>query len=221
MILRSLRPERSASAISPLAQTMFSLHDCGPILLIGREKINRTINRGIQRFKKIFIALKYPRKNCIYFYHLMDNPTNEKGIYEQSAGFVILREDKKGQRLYLLLHYPGGHIDFPKGHIEKGETKIEAALRELEEETGISKVKLMEGYKEKIHYFYKHQGKLMSKDVFFYLALTKQKNVNISFEHKNYYWLPYEEALQKITFENSKQLLRKAEEFMLRHQINP
>ncbi len=138
--------------------------------------------------------------------------------YEQSAGFVIYREDKKGIRLYLLLHYPGGHVDFAKGHIEKGETKLQAAERELEEETGINKVKWLEGYKEKIHYNYKREGQLMSKDVFFFLAQTKQKNVKISFEHQIYFWLPYHQAYQKITFMNSKNLLQKAEEFILRHQ---
>jgi 8-oxo-dGTP pyrophosphatase MutT (NUDIX family) len=133
-------------------------------------------------------------------------------VYEQSAGFIIFREDKKGKRLYLLLHYPGGHVDFPKGHIEKGETKYQAAARELREETGITKVDWVEGFKEKLHYFYKHDDKIMSKEVFFFLAQTKQKNITISFEHQGSFWLPYEEAYQKITYENSKELLKKGEE---------
>jgi bis(5'-nucleosidyl)-tetraphosphatase len=134
-----------------------------------------------------------------------------KPVYEQSAGFIIFREDKKGKRFYLLLHYPGGHFDFPKGHVEKGETKYQAAARELEEETGIKKVDWVENFKDKIHYYYQHNGRLMSKDVFFYLARTKQKNVTISFEHQGFFWLPYEEARQKITYQNSRGLLEKAE----------
>ena len=57
--------------------------------------------------------------------------------FEKSAGAVLLRR-KAGQIEYFLLNYPskkGGHWDFPKGHIEKGETEIETVRREVKEET--------------------------------------------------------------------------------------
>lgn len=51
---------------------------------------------------------------------------------EKSAGAVIINDKK-----VLLLHYSSGHWDFPKGHIEKGETELETAKREVKEETGL------------------------------------------------------------------------------------
>ena len=55
------------------------------------------------------------------------------GEKEHSAGVVLFRQ-MKDYREYLLLHYPSGHFDFPKGHLEEDETEREAAFRELEEE---------------------------------------------------------------------------------------
>jgi len=134
-------------------------------------------------------------------------------IYERSAGVVTFRQMKNG-REYLLLHYPGGHFDFPKGHMEKDESERETALRELKEETGIAEITWIEGYREKIHYDYHRGENLMSKDVIYFLGRTRQKKVTISFEHKGSEWLPYDEALQKLTFASAKDLLKKAEGFM-------
>jgi len=67
---------------------------------------------------------------------------------ERSAGFVVFTEREDGKRLYLLLHYPSGHWDFPKGHVEEGESEIRAALRELREETGLTDVEVVFGFRD-------------------------------------------------------------------------
>jgi len=140
-------------------------------------------------------------------------------IYECSAGIITFRQ-MKTHREYLLLHYPGGHFDFPKGHMEQGETERETALRELKEETGIEDITWIEGYREKINYQYHRGANLMSKDVIFFLGRTRQKKITISFEHKSAIWLPYEEALQKLTFPSAKELLKKAENFLKKSENN-
>lgn len=131
-------------------------------------------------------------------------------VDEKSCGIVLFRmQDEK--RMYLLLHYPGGHVDLAKGHVEKNETEHETALRELKEETGITDVKFIDGYREEIFYTYNKKGRLSNKQVVFFLAETKEKDVTVSFEHQNYFWLPFKEAHEKLTFENAKKLLEKAE----------
>lgn len=131
-------------------------------------------------------------------------------LHEHSAGVVLYRQMKEG-REYLLLHYPGGHFDFAKGHIEGDESEQEAAYRELKEETGIENIIWIDGYKEKIEYIYRRFGEMSLKDVVFFLARTEQKKVTISHEHQGSVWLPYKEALQKLTFQSAKDLLSKAE----------
>lgn len=132
---------------------------------------------------------------------------------EKSAGAVVFRKENSTIK-YLLLHYPGGHWGFPKGNIEKGETEGETIEREIEEETGIGRVEIIPGFRERIQYFYRRQGKLIRKVVIFLLAETEQEEVEVSHEHQDFEWLEYEEALERITFENAKNIIRKAEHFL-------
>lgn len=57
---------------------------------------------------------------------------------ERSAGAVIFKNTATG-RVYLLLMHNPNHLDFPKGNIERGESEELAALREVKEETGLTK----------------------------------------------------------------------------------
>lgn len=132
---------------------------------------------------------------------------------EKSAG-IILYSLTKGQREYLLLHYPSGHFDFPKGHMEGQETEQEAAKRELEEETGIQNFELIPGYRESIEYTFSVNKKVIQKEVVFFVGKTSETQVKISHEHQGFVWLPYEQALQKLTFDNAKNLIKKAEQHL-------
>jgi 8-oxo-dGTP pyrophosphatase MutT (NUDIX family) len=138
---------------------------------------------------------------------------------EKSAGAVIFRKENN-KIYYLLLHYPSSprakrdYWDFPKGHIEKGEKEIETVKREVEEETGLKDIELIEGFKSGIRYFFKFQGENILKFVTFYLAETKEKKVKISKEHIGFEWLPYEEAEARLKFKNAKEILKKANEFL-------
>lgn len=157
-----------------------------------------------------------------------------------SAGAVVFH--KSGSTIeYLLLQYGtrdpkkkkqrGLHWDFPKGHIESGETIPETIVREIEEETGIKHIQFIRGFKEKIKYFFvdKHstetgpprrlekptpQKKLVLKMVFFHLARSRTKKVLLTPEHVNYKWLPYEQAYKQVTHKNAKEILKRANHFL-------
>lgn len=131
---------------------------------------------------------------------------------ERSAGAIIFRRDTKIK--YLLLHYEAGHWDFPKGNIEEGEIEEETAKREVWEETGIKDIHFLQGFKEKIHYFYKKEGKTIYKEVTFFLAETKTTKVILSFEHIGYKWLSYDEAIKQLTYKTAKEVLKKAKRFL-------
>jgi len=135
---------------------------------------------------------------------------------ERSAGAVIFRKDKEIK--YLLLHYEAGHWDFPKGHVEEKEAELDTIKREVREETSIEDIELVLDFREKIEYYYKLKGELMHKEVVFYLAKTKTEQVRISFEHIGYIWLPYDKAMEKLTFKNAKEILKKANAFLKTHK---
>ncbi len=136
-------------------------------------------------------------------------------IKEESAGAVIFMRD--GNRvLYLLLHYKhkSDYWDFTKGNIEQGEDEHETVRREVLEETGLNDISFIDGFKEDTNWFYKRDGKTVFKEVVYFLVETKSKDVKISEEHIGYEWLSYDEALNRIGYKNSKDILRKANEFL-------
>ncbi len=134
---------------------------------------------------------------------------------EISAGSVLFRRTGKKAE-YLLLHYESGHWDFPKGNVEKGEAERETAVREVAEETGLTRIEFVEGFKEEIRYFYRREGETILKKVIFYLTEAESGEVKLSYEHIGFDWLPYEAALERLTYKNAKEVLKKANDFLSR-----
>ncbi len=130
-------------------------------------------------------------------------------IQETSAGIVLFRREKS-KIFFLLLHYPSGHWDFVKGKKESGETHHQTALREAKEETGITDIEFVNNFEEWIEYNFQFEGELVQKKVVFFLAETKTKEIVISFEHQDFMWLEFDDAIKKITFDNAKKVLKKA-----------
>ena len=116
--------------------------------------------------------------------------------------------------MYLLLKYEAGHWDFVKGNVEPSESEKATVLRELKEETGIVATQTIEGFRERISYFYRRQGSTVHKEVVFFLIEADTKKVTLSFEHVGFDWLNYERALEKLTFKNAKDVLQKAHAFL-------
>lgn len=148
---------------------------------------------------------------------------------EKSAGAIIYRVENN-KPYYLLLRYERGHWEFPKGHIEPGETEEETVKREIFEETGLNDIEIKPGFKEYIKYFFRQYISNVSEEdrkkgktpwvfklVVFFVAETKNSDVKISPEHIGFIWLPIAEAVKKTTFKNSKLLLKRADEFVMKN----
>ena len=133
---------------------------------------------------------------------------------EKSCGAVVFKRQKDSSVKYLLLHYEAGHWDFPKGNQEKNETEEQTVAREIKEETGIEDIEFVDGFKEALKYFYKKGQETVYKEVVFLLVKSTTEDVKLSFEHIGYAWMSYEHAYKKLTFNNSKELLRKANQFL-------
>lgn len=132
-----------------------------------------------------------------------------------SAGIVVYYLEN-GEPEYLLLQYTAGHWDLAKGKLEAGETNKQAAIRELQEETGISKIEIHDGFEESLAYnFRDYTGQFIEKTVHFFVGRVFKKEVVIlSKEHKGYIWLPFKEAVEKLTYQNAKNVLIKADAFL-------
>ena len=134
---------------------------------------------------------------------------------ETSAGIVLFRSISN-ENEFLLLNYPQGHWDFIKGKMEQNETPHETALRETEEETGISNIEFIDDFEELVEYDFRFNNENIHKKVIFFLAKTKTlQTVSLSHEHNDYHWLGYNDALKNTTYGNAKNVLSKANEFLL------
>ncbi len=147
---------------------------------------------------------------------------------EKSVGAIIFRvvhKDNQQQLQFLLMRYPHGHWEFPRGHVEQGEDHEHITMyREIEEETGISKkdLKVDGTFREHFCFSYRAQGDekndriknkkclFIRKKVVFYLAQSTKKDIELSHEHKEFTWLPIEQAINKLTFANARKIIAKA-----------
>ncbi len=137
----------------------------------------------------------------------------KRRVDERSAGAVVYYKDE-GLLEYLLLKYGAGHWDFPKGHIEEDEVELETVLREVREETGLDRVEVIEGFRKVINYMFMKEGRLVRKEVVFYICRAFSKTVSLSPEHLDYVWLPFEKALGKLTFKTARETLMEADRFL-------
>jgi len=134
-------------------------------------------------------------------------------LREKSCGAVIYINNQEKTR-YLLLNYTAGHWDFVKGNVEPEETEKQTVTREMMEETGITNAQFIDGFRESINYFYRRQGLTINKEVVFFIIESQTDEVTISFEHIGFTWLTYQQAMEKLTFKNAKDVLIKAHDFL-------
>lgn len=136
-------------------------------------------------------------------------------VRERSAGAVVYHQGPQG-REYLLLRYGAGHWGFPKGHVEPGENDVQAAQRELEEETAIplSEQRLLPGFCERTDYSFRRGRTVVEKEVRFFIIESATRDVLLSHEHTDHVWLPYAPAMERLSFEGPRRVMRLADEFL-------
>ena len=131
---------------------------------------------------------------------------------EKSCGVLVLRQQEEELYVVLLRHRFGGHWSFPKGHVEAGESERQTALREVREETGLSGIKLLDGFRESVEYSPKPGVK---KQVVYFLGTTQQeKLVRQEEEISEIMWAPLSRAADLVSFANDKRLIRHAQRRM-------
>lgn len=138
---------------------------------------------------------------------------------ETSAGIVIYNAGR-----YLLLNYGRSRITenrwgLTKGRIENKETVIQAALREASEETGIKDISILEEFQHKITYYFTRGSHRIKKTVIYLIGISNTTDVKISSEHIGFQWATYEKALEMLTFENTRKVIRAAERYLRENEL--
>lgn len=134
---------------------------------------------------------------------------------EISAGGVVVRLDGDGRALFLLIRDSYKNWGFPKGHLEPGETPDAAALREVNEETGLDDLRLRAEI-QIIDWYFRFRGRLVHKVCHFYLMETgcadtsPQRAEGITACR----WEEFERATELISYENARAVLKRAHELV-------
>ena len=128
-------------------------------------------------------------------------------IQDFSFGVIPLKKIDL-QWSILLVHQNAKYWSFPKGHKEANETPLEAAKRELQEETGLVVTKLLVDEPIEERYSFFNHGATINKTVFYFIALvTGVVNVQED-EILEAKWVRLEEASDLVTFSQGKFLCK-------------
>lgn len=132
--------------------------------------------------------------------------------YEKSCGCIVMNTNEE---ILLVLHN-AGHWGLPKGHMEEGETEVQTAIREVKEETNID-VEVNEKYRYTMEYSPKED---VWKEVVFFLAhnISNHKEAQIK-EVSEVQWFKLDKAIERITYDNSKEILRKLRDDLIKEKI--
>ena len=127
-------------------------------------------------------------------------------IKEKSCGAVVYKIEEN--QIYILIEkMQRGHYSIPKGHVEKDETEVETALREIKEETNLV-VDIDTNFREVVSYS-PYKGCI--KDVIFFVSKAKSFDlINQEIEVNSLLWLKPIEAIDILTFDSDKEVVKKA-----------
>ena len=121
---------------------------------------------------------------------------------EKSCGCIILNNKNK----ILLILQNAGHWGLPKGHVEEGETEEQTAIREVKEETNVDVI-VDTNLRYRMVYNPKED---VEKEVIYFIAKNTSNDCKPQLEEvQEMKWLDIDNAINTITYENSKDLLKK------------
>ena len=127
----------------------------------------------------------------------------------QAGGIAYRIDARKGGVSVLLVSSkkePGNWI-FPKGHVERGETSEEAGVRELEEEAGVTGDVIGPAGEQEFDW----RGQKYRVEYFLVRATAESDET----DGRKKVWLPFDEAVKRLTYPETKKMLRDAHRRMV------
>lgn len=135
-------------------------------------------------------------------------------IQDRSYGIIPLKCLKSGGWQVLLIQHHAGHWAFPKGHPDGAETPQEAALRELQEETGLTVKRYLSDASFEEHYVFTFKGQKISKTVQYFIAEVEGIVKIQEEEIKDSLWVSLKDVADYITFPEGKRMCLQVQQFL-------
>ena len=129
---------------------------------------------------------------------------------DQSLGVVALCKTQSGVKVLLLRHKNGDHWGFPKGHAEPGESEKETALRELQEETGLTISQFIEDCMFEQRYHFEKEGQQVDKLVRYFVGYVEHDELKLQAEEiSEGVWVRPDELASYAKFDTARTLFQK------------
>ena len=185
--------------------------DITGIDLINLKFSNREIGEVKNRLYELVLGDEIENeKEALLKYVVKHYKLNDNFEYENSCGAIVFNENTEK---ILLVKMHNGNWGFPKGHIEKDETKEETAIREVLEETNV-RIKIIPNFEREIKYI---PNEKTIKKVTIFMGITQDEEVTIdTFEIEDFKWCTYEEALKLVTYKLQKDVLENARKVFIK-----
>ena len=185
--------------------------DITGIDLINLKFSNREIGEVKNRLYELVLGDEIENeKEALLKYVVKHYKLNDNFDYENSCGAIVFNENTEK---ILLVKMHNGNWGFPKGHIEKDETKEETAIREVLEETNV-RIKIIPNFEREIKYI---PNEKTIKKVTIFMGITQDEEVTIdTFEIEDFKWCTYEEALKLVTYKLQKDVLENARKVFIK-----
>ena len=185
--------------------------DITGIDLINLKFSNREIGEVKNRLYELVLGDEIENeKEALLKYVVKHYKLNDNFEYENSCGAIVFNENTEK---ILLVKMHNGNWGFPKGHIEKDETKEETAIREVLEETNV-RIKIIPDFEREIKYI---PNEKTIKKVTIFMGITQDEEVTIdTSEIEDFKWCTYEEALKLVTYKLQKDVLENARKVFIK-----
>jgi bis(5'-nucleosidyl)-tetraphosphatase len=128
----------------------------------------------------------------------------EDKVQDESFGIVPLQQIGDAWKVFLILHKAGNHWGFPKGHSHGAETALEAAVRELKEETGFDVVHVIGEGPLLEQYQFRRRGQLVLKKVYYFPAVVSGSFKMQVEEIREGAWFTLDDAMKQLTFKEGR-----------------
>jgi 8-oxo-dGTP pyrophosphatase MutT (NUDIX family) len=170
-----------------------------------------------QKGRVLVVSRKAFRKGRVRPKHVKNARPYRRAVAITAGGGVLLRNTAEG--LETVLIFRRGKWDLPKGKQDRGESKRACAVREVNEELGISDARIISKLETTVHGYRARRRRYLIKTTHWYTMVTSSESFTPQAKEgiTDARWVPVDDAIGMLGFKALRKLLAGAHEQLVLH----